>query len=146
MGGLNRLAVVVLMATVTLCMILTAVAAPADLARRPAPVERAGIEQVLFAYFRKSRTPNPKITAIVLSTRAARFPSSAKYYYKKFAKIELLDKRAGFAAVLAGYYVAPLSGWRVLDLGSSEVGCSIPAAVFHGYKAAVLRDLALDCP
>jgi hypothetical protein len=115
-------------------------------ARKPTTVERAGIRQALFDDIRAHPGPaHPVITRITVSTvRLGGTERSNRY--SKFARADLSDPRAGFAAALLGYEVASISGWRVLDLGSSEVGCSVPPKAFRGRKRAVLRDLKLDCP
>jgi hypothetical protein len=115
-------------------------------ARKPTAVERAGIRQALFDDIRAHPGPtHPLITRISVSTvRLGGTGRSSRY--SKFARADLSDPRAGVAAVLLGYYVSSISGWRVLDLGSSEVGCSVPPNAFRGRKRAVLRDLGLDCP
>ena len=105
--------------------------------------EKAAIRQAIFdALAANARPRRPVITRIRVSSIMLR-----RHRYRKFARVDLNDPtRAGFAAVLLGYYVASISGWKVLDLGSSEVGCSVPATIFRGRKRAVLRDLKLDCP
>lgn len=115
-------------------------------ARNPTVAERAGIQQALFDDVRAHAKPaRPVITAISVST-VRPGGASAKNRYSKFARANLSDPRAGFAAALLGYYVVSISGWRVLGLGSSEVGCSIPPKTCGGRKSAILRDLKLDCP
>jgi hypothetical protein len=126
---------------------LLAVAAGAAIAaRNPTIGERAGIQQALFDDVRAHRRPaHPVITRITVSTiRPA--GATMRNRYSKFARLNLSDPQAGFAAALLGYYVASISGWRVLDLGSSEVGCAVPSTVFRGRKRAIMRDLKLQCP
>jgi hypothetical protein len=131
-------------ATAALVVVLTAGAGTA--ARKPAAGERAAIQQALFDDLHAHALPaRPVITRISVST-VRPSGSAGRNDYAKFARADLYDPRAGAAAVLLGYYVASISGWRVLDLGSSEVGCSVPAKVFRGRKRAVMRDLKLDCP
>ena len=117
------------------------------IAERPQTVaERAAIQQALFDDVRAHGKPaHPIITRISVSTVRLGRPVG-KNRYTKFARADLSDPQAGFAAALLGYYSASISGWRVLDLGSSEVGCTIPAKTFRGRKRAVMRDLELDCP
>jgi hypothetical protein len=118
----------------------TAGATPA--VRAPSTAEEAGIRQAIFDDLAANAPPRrPVITRIRVSSITLR-----RHRYRKFARVDLTDPRAGAAAALLGYYIASISGWRVLDLGSSEVGCSIPAKVFRGRKRAVMRDLKLDCP
>jgi hypothetical protein len=141
-GGLARLAALVAPPLVVLSM-----ASAAAAARGPTPVERAGIRQAIF----DSRAARPpagglRVGKISVSTRGPRFPAPANFYYRVFAVAVISAPNVTPAAVLLGYYVAPLSGWRVLDLGTSNVGCGLPATLFHGYKLAVLNDLRLTCP
>ena len=114
-------------------------------ARARSAVEKAAIRQAIFDDLAAHALPRrPVITRIRVSpiTLAAR-----SHRYKEFARVDLDDPaRAGPAYALLGYYVASISGWRVLDLGSAEVGCGEPAQIFHGRKRAVMRDLDLDCP
>ena len=119
----------------------TAGAAPA--ARAPSTAEEAGIRQAIFDDLAANALPRrPVITRIRVSSITLR-----RHRYRKFARVDLDDPtRGGVAAALLGYYVASISGWKVLDLGSSEVGCSVPGHVFRGRKRAVMRDLKLDCP
>jgi hypothetical protein len=119
----------------------TAGAAPA--ARAPNTGEKAAIRQAIFDDLAANALPRrPVITRIRVSSITLR-----RHRYRKFARVDLDDPtRAGYAAALLGYYVASISGWKVLDLGSALVGCSVPAQVFGGRKRAVLRDLNLDCP
>jgi hypothetical protein len=116
-------------------------AAPAE--RPPRTTEEAAIRQAIFDDLAANGLPRrPVITRIRVSSITLR-----RHRYRKFARVDLNDPtRAGFAAALLGYYVASISGWKVLDLGSSEVGCSVPSTIFRGRKRAVLRDLKLDCP
>ena len=126
---------------------LLAVAAGAAIAaRNPTTGERASIQQALFDDVRAHRRPaHPVITRITVST--IRPPGTTmRNRYRKFARVNLSDPRAGFAAALLGYYVGSISGWRVLDLGSSEVGCNVPSTVFQGRQRAIMRDLKLQCP
>jgi hypothetical protein len=110
--------------------------------RAPSTAEEAAIRQAIFDDLAANALPRrPVITRIRVSSITLR-----RHRYRKFARVDLKDPRAGAAAALLGYYVASISGWRVLDLGSSEVGCSVPAKVFRGRKRAVMRDLKLDCP
>jgi hypothetical protein len=112
-------------------------------ARVPGTAERAAIRQAIFDDLASNALPRrPVITRIRVSSITLR-----RHRYRKFARVDLDDPtRAGYGAALLGYFVASISGWKVLDLGSSEVGCSVPATVFRGRKRAVLRDLKLDCP
>ena len=117
-------------------------------ARPPSPLERGGIQQAIFDFFdAKGQVAHPTITRMLVSTRAApHLPANATRYYSAFARVDLSDKKAGLATAFLGFYVEPpLSGWRVLQLGTVAVGC-LPASVFRGHKVAVLRDLRLVCP
>jgi hypothetical protein len=114
-------------------------------ARNPTVGERASIQQTMFDDVQAHRKPaHPVITRITVST--VRLGAVVKNRYVKFARVNLSDPQAGYAAALLGYYVSSISGWRVLDLGSSEVGCTVPPKVFRGKKQAVMRDLKLRCP
>jgi hypothetical protein len=126
--------------------LLVVLPAAATAGRHPTVAEGASIQQALFDDVRAHGRPeHPVIMRITVSTVRLGGPVG-KNRYTKFARADLSDPQAGFAAALLGYYVASISGWRVLDLGSSEVGCSVPAKVFGGRKGAVMRDLELDCP
>lgn len=115
-------------------------AAPA--ARAPSIAEKAAIRQAIFDDLAAhTLARQPVITRIRVSSIMLR-----RHRYRKFARVDLNDPRGGYAAALLGYYVASISGWKVLDLGSAQVGCSVPAKVFGGRKRAVLHDLKLDCP
>lgn len=118
----------------------TAGAAPA--VRAPSTAEEAGIRQAIFDDLAANAQPRrPVITRIRVSSITLR-----RGRYRKFARVDLDDPtKAGYAAALLGYHVASISGWKVLDLGSSQVGCSVPAKDFGGRKRAVLHDLELDC-
>jgi hypothetical protein len=115
-------------------------AAPAE--RAPRTAEEAAIRQAIFDDLAANAHPRrPVITRIRVSSITLR-----RHRYRKFARVDLNDPtRAGFAAALLGYHVASISGWKVLDLGSSQVGCSVSAKVFGGRRRAVLHDLELDC-
>jgi hypothetical protein len=112
-------------------------------ARPPNTAEKAAIRQAIFDdLVANALARRPVITRIRVSSITL-----PRHRYRKFTRVDLDDPtRAGVAAALLGYYVASISGWKVLDLGSSEVGCSVPARIFRGRKRAVLRDLRLDCP
>ena len=127
-------------------LLLAIAAGAATAARNPTIAERASIRQALFDDVLAHRRPaHPVITGITVST--IRPPGAImRNRYSKFARLNLSDPQAGFAAALLGYYVASISGWRVLDLGSSEVGCTVPSTVFRGRKRAIMRDLKLKCP
>jgi hypothetical protein len=88
------------------------------------------------------RPARPVITRIRVSS--VTLPAGPSRY-RKFARVDLTDPRAGYAGALLGYYVISISGWKVLDLGSSEVGCSVPAKLFGDRKSAILLDLELEC-
>jgi hypothetical protein len=126
--------------------LLVVLPATAIAARRPTVAERAAIQQALFDDVRAHGKPaHPIITRISVSTVRLGRPVG-KNRYTKFARADLSDPQAGFAAALLGYYSASISGWRVLDLGSAEVGCTPRPDVFRGKQRAILRDLDLDCP
>jgi hypothetical protein len=116
--------------------------------RAPGTAEEAAIRQAIFDDLAASALARrPVITRIRVSSITLPAKATGTRRYRKFARVDLDDPpRAGVAAALLGYYVASVSGWRVLDLGSSEVGCSVPARAFGGRKRAVMRDLKLDCP
>jgi hypothetical protein len=126
--------------------LLVALPAVAIAARSPTVGEQAGIRQALFDDVRTHGRPaHPVITRVSVSTvRLGRAVGRRRYV--KFARVDLRDPQAGYAAALLGYYAASISGWRVLDLGSSEVGCKVSPKVFRGRKRAIMRDLALRCP
>jgi hypothetical protein len=116
-------------------------AAPA--VRNPTVEERGAIRQAIFDSIAATGRPaRPLITRIRVSS--VTLPAGARRY-RKFARVDLNDPKAGYAGALLGYYVTSISGWKVLDIGSSEVGCSVPAKLFGDRKSAILRDLALDC-
>jgi hypothetical protein len=115
---------------------------PVFSARGISAAEKAAIRQAIFDDLAANALPRrPVITRIRVSSITLR-----RRRYRRFTRVDLNDPtRAGFAAALLGYYVASISGWKVLDLGSSQVGCTVPAQIFGGRKRAVLRDLKLDC-
>ena len=117
-------------------------------ARAPTALERAGIGQAISDFFHApGQVAHPVIRVIRVTTAAAPPPrNQASGYYSKFAAVSLYDEKGGGAGALLGYYVAPLSGWRVLGLGTAFVGCRVPASLFRGRKAAVLHDLGFKCP
>jgi hypothetical protein len=127
-------------------LLLVALPALALEARRPTSAERASIQQALFDDVRAHGKPaHPAITRVSVSTvRLGRAVGKARYV--KFARVDLSDPQAGYAAALLDYYAASISGWRVLDLGSSEVGCKVAPTVFRGRKRTIMRDLGLRCP
>jgi hypothetical protein len=119
----------------------TAGAAPA--VRNPTVEERGAIRQAIFDSIAATGRPaHPVVTRIRVSS--VTFPARAGRY-RKFARVNLNDPKAGYAGALLGYYVMSISGWKVLDIGSSEVGCSVPAKLFGDRKGAILHDLELDC-
>jgi hypothetical protein len=115
---------------------------PVFSARGTSTAEKAAIRQAIFDDLAAHALPRrPVITRIRVSSITLR-----RRRYRKFARVDLNDPtRAGYAAALLGYYGASISGWKVLDLGSSQVGCTVPAQIFGGRKRAVLHDLKLDC-
>jgi len=116
---------------------------PVFSARGTGAAERAAIRQSIFDDLAAhALARRPMITRIRVSSIVLR-----RHRYRKFARVDLNDPtRAGAAAALLGYDVASISGWKVLDLGSSEVGCSVRANVFGRRKRAVMRALKLACP
>lgn len=125
------------------CLVAVAPGASAA-ARPPSNVERAAIRQAIFDDITANEKPTrPVITRIRISS--VTLPATPKHY-TKFARVDLRDPTAGYAAALLGYYVASIPGWKVLDLGSSEVGCAPRPNVFQGKQRAILSDLKLDCP
>jgi hypothetical protein len=118
----------------------------ASAARSPSATERAAIRQAIFDYVtNKERPARPVIKRMKVSTRTLRARASGPNRYRKFARVDLNDPRAGYAGALLGYYVASISGWRVLSLGSAQVGCNVPARIFQGRKRDILVDLGLRC-
>lgn len=118
-------------------------------ARNPIATERSAIQQAIFDFVAtNAKVKDPRILAIRVSTRIPPPPRDRTVrFYSSFARIDLDDPSGGLTYALVGYFVTGrLSGWRVLDLGSAEVGCFLPAAVFRGEKRAVLRDLRMSCP
>ncbi len=132
------------------CIAALQIPASASASRKPSQSERASLQQAVFDVLPKVAAPSVlKGTvrlAYLVSTRAARFPSGAKFYYRTFAAVSVFNPRVGGAVMLFGYYVGAISGWRLLSgPGSSDVGCDVSETVFHGYKQAVLKDLRLSC-
>jgi hypothetical protein len=115
-------------------------------ARSPSAAEKAGIRQAIFDYIaantlaRRPVITRMRVSAITLNAR----PTGPRRY-RKFARVDLNDPRAGYAAALLGYYVASISGWRVLGFGSARVGCTPQPRVFQGRQNAILLDLRLGC-
>ena len=111
--------------------------------RNPTIDERASIRQAIFdAVAAKGRPANPAITRVRVSSVTL---SARPGQYRKFARVDLNDPKAGYAGALVGYYAASISGWKILDMGSAQVGCSVPAKLFRGKKSVILLDLKLDC-
>jgi hypothetical protein len=140
-------------ATFSMCLLAVLVtAADASAARQPTPSERSALTQALFDAFprvaSKQALAGTRITSIAVSTKSPKFPAAARFYYSKFASVEIFNPRVGAADSLLGYYVSPgLSGWRLLSgPGTSLVGCDVSDTVFHGYKRVVLKDIRLGCP
>ena len=117
-------------------------------ARAPSGAERAAIRQAIFDDIAANAKPaRPLITHIRVSSITLGARPTGPHRYRKFARVDLMDRsRAGYAGALLGYYVASIPGWKVLDLGSVEVGCTPHPNVFQGKQRAILRDLKLDCP
>ncbi|MGD0712878.1 MAG: hypothetical protein ABSB24_01660 [Gaiellaceae bacterium] len=113
--------------------------------RPPTPLERAALQQAIFDYVvAHTDAVNPSITRIRVSSVPIGSRSAASY--TAFARVDLMDPSAGYAGALLGYRrKGEIPGWRVLDLGSDEVGCSLGPAVFGSHKQAVLRSLGLGC-
>jgi hypothetical protein len=89
-------------------------------------VERAGIAQAMFDYFAKDKLVRPTVASVTVSTALPAFPAKTRFCYRTFAAVTLVDRRAGPAVVLVGYYVAPLSGWRLPSgPGTASVGCDV---------------------
>lgn len=119
-------------------------AGAASAVRNPTVEERGAIKQAIFdSVAAKGRPAHPVITRVRVSTVTL---SAGPSRYRKFARVDLNDPKAGYAGALLGYYVASISGWKVVDIGSAEVGCSVPAKLFQGKTSAILLDLMLDCP
>ena len=113
-------------------------------ARAPSGAERAAIRQAIFDDIAANAKPaRPLITHIRVSSITLGARPTGPHRYRKFARVDLSRVCAG---ALLGYYVASIPGWKVLDLGSSEVGCTPRPNVFQGKQRAILRDLKLDCP
>jgi hypothetical protein len=132
-------------------LVLLAVPANARAARGPTIAERAALTQATFdtlpRVVSKEDLAGTRISNIVVSTRSLRLPGGARFYYQKFAVVEIFNPNVGPGWLLFGYYVARVSGWRLLSgPGTSEVGCDVPDTLFHGYKRVVLKDLRLGCP
>lgn len=72
----------------------------AEAARSPTPTEGGGVRQAIFDHFAK-RPGEPVITRI---TVAVQHGARNQSRYGKFARADLLDRRAGRATVLLGYF------------------------------------------
>jgi hypothetical protein len=123
----------------------------ANASRKPTSVERASLQQAVFDVLPKVAAPSALKGTLrlsyLVSTRGARFPSGAKFYYRTFASVSVFNPRVGGAVMLFGYYIGSVSGWRLLSgPGSESVGCDVSETIFHGYKQTVLKDLHLACP
>jgi hypothetical protein len=119
-------------------------------ARDPTPTERAALTQAVFdvlpSVATKASIPGTRISSIKISTKSAKIASGARFYYRSFAVVDIYNPTVGGAAMLFGYYVSGVPGWRLLNgPGSSDVGCDISGTVFLGYKTAVMKDLGLSC-
>ena len=120
---------------------LSACGGHASSTRAPTKLERAAIQQAIFDFAAANPAPvNPTINRIRVT------PVPAGTHYAAFALADISDPKAGYAAVLLGYRKTPLSGWRVFEVGSAEVGCDLGSAVYGARKQAVLRAFGLDCP
>jgi hypothetical protein len=125
-------------------------ASGASATRKPTPAERAALTQAVFDVLPSveatSAIPGTKVSGVSVSTKSPKFPAATKFYYRTFAAVSVDNARVGGAVLLFGFYVARISGWKLLSgPGSSGVGCDVSDAIFHGFKAIVLRDLGLYC-
>jgi hypothetical protein len=112
----------------------------------PSTAEEAGIRQAIFDYVAANALARrPVITRMRVSSITLTARPAGPRRYRKFARVDLSDPSAGFAAALLGYYVASISGWRVLGFGSARVGCTPRPQVFQGKQNAILLDLQLGC-
>jgi hypothetical protein len=113
-------------------------------ARAPSTLDNAAIRQAIFDYVAANTLARrPVITRIRVSSITLPAKATGRRRYRKFARVDLYDPRAGAAAALLGYYVASISGWRVLAFGSARVGCTPRPRVFQGKQNAILLDLNL---
>ncbi len=118
-------------------------AGAASAVRNPTVEEGGAIKQAIFdSVAAKGRSAHPVITRIRVSSVTL---SAGPSRYRKFARVDLNDPKAGYAGALLGYYIASISGWRVLDIGSARVGCDVAPNIFQGKKSAILLDLRLGC-
>lgn len=112
--------------------------------RPPTALERAALTQAIFDSLPRTEAADPSIARIRVTTVPSDSRGAAPY--TEFARVDLTDPKVGDAMSLLGYRQARVSGWRLLDLGSADVGCSFGPGVFGSHKQVVLHDLGLDCP
>jgi hypothetical protein len=133
-------------AGVVAVLLVAGTAGAARAARVPSRSEGAGIRQAIFDYVAaNSLARRPTIKRIRVSSITLPAKATGRHRYRKFARVDLYDSRAGAAAALLGYYVASISGWRVLGFGSARVGCTPRPRIFQGKQNAILLDLKLGC-
>jgi hypothetical protein len=137
--GLNTLVVAAETALLSIALLALSVAT-AESARPPTARESGGLHQALFDYF-ATRPADPEITKIRVATARPGRGSP----FRTLARVDLRERRAGVATALLGYVKAKPPGWRVLTVGSSEVGCRLTERIFGGRKRFVLVDLRLTC-
>lgn len=100
-------------------------------ARPPTRVERAALTQAVAGFF-APRSITGKVGRVRVTTRSRRFEKLAFVVFRGAKK----GRDLGTISILLGRRNA---GWRVLDYGSTEVGCSSP-------EAALMSDLGFGCP
>jgi len=112
--------------------------------RPPTPTERAALQQAAYDFVTaKTDARNPQIVRMRVASVPLGSPGASPY--AAFALVQLSDPDAGYAVALLGYRKRQLSGWRVLALGSMQVGCGLGRNVFGSHGPAVRRALGLPC-
>jgi hypothetical protein len=136
-----------LVALISIAALVAATSGSADAARKPTPRERADVTRAVLS---RLEHDSPGVTAsvkrVVVSTVLPRKQST----YSRFAAADAFGRdRAGrpvgFFRALVGFS-RRYERWVSMDYGSSEVGCNEPQVFFAGRRAAILRDLGLECP
>jgi hypothetical protein len=133
-----------------IAFVLLTLVSTASATRKASATEHAALTQAVFDVLprvaAKDAIAGTRIAGIRVTTKAPHFSPAAKFYYRTFAAVEIVNPNVGGAVMFFGYYVSGVPGWRLLSgPGSLDVGCDVPETVFHGFKRAVLQDLQLTC-
>ena len=99
----------------------------------PSTAEEAGIRQAIFDYVAANALARrPVITRMRVSSITLQAKATGRHRYRKFARVDLNDPRAGYAAALEWLIRSPRQRTRRFGFATSGIGR--PPGVSYSFR------------